>query len=487
MTDRAPADTQPQDHSRAEQRRQSSARIAISYFRLAKACSLHESTNDAVVKLVAPVAAAVAEFCHCHETDTARWLFSGDMVFINRRILRGSRETYALALQLGSLLQGCKLNEITFDRSITIDTIARTARLVVEGQRSPAAAATLRDTPWTGLSLRLAPDIDSDSNTETNESPVARVVRRYAAAILVLQCFYAQLAAGDARGSHEVKRVAQKLVALSETHLELLVATAAGPLTDDDRARRAVSTAVLAIAMARILTENRSTLTTVALAALLADCGEIRLGADEPPDLIPTRAFLTLAAIGEFHEASLRRSVVVHEVLRMSNSDARTSSSPELPKTGLADLLSIARRFNELRTPMSGAPRPSLDDAIRQLDAAASSAGQKTLVRLLVSGMGFYPVGTVVELDSGEIALVTGVPSSAVDFARPPIHLMTDSGKHLLSKPVELDLARQQGPAPKRAIRAPLDIESANALHSSVAPREGVVNGATRPPARSGR
>ena len=267
---------------------------------------------------------------------------------------------------------------------------------------------------------------------------------------------------GQVKGAHEVKRIAHKLVTLSEVHPELLIATAAGPFPDSDPARRAISTAVFSAGMTRILSQDRGALAAVVQAALLADCGAARWGAVLGRSQLATGTLSLLATIGEFQPASIRRSVIAFEALRLE-----TQVGPVYPQgsphTVRGSVLSTARRFNELRAPQPGSRGAGLDAAVRKLEAESQHPTHLACVRLLVSALGFYPSGTVVELDTGELALITGVPSTAIDFARPPVHVMTDTRKSLLPKPIELDLARQPDSQPVRAIRNPLDLARARA------------------------
>ena len=454
---------QLEDAARMERRRTAGSHVVIALYRLVKACQLYDVANEAVQQMIPPVIEAIVSFCSVYDTDQVKVHFSKDQVFVHRRMMRAAREMYALALQLGALLGHCAINEIVFDRNVAADSMQRFARLIVDGQRDPRAAETLRDGTLAGVSVRHVTDVDVD--VDPDESAIARVVKSYAASILILQSFHKQLAAGNHRGASEVKRIAQKLVALSEVHPELLVATAAGALPDDDPARLAVSTAVIVLAMTRNLTSDRGTLATVVQAALLADSGMARYGASLAAAHVPASTLGVMTTIGEFHPASVRRSVVAFEALSTETGSSEAVASGK-GRTVLGALLETARRFNALRSPRLDAPRVTLDLAVKQLESEARTQDDQACVRLLVSAMGFYPSGTVVELDSGELALIAGVPSVALDFARPPVHIMTDANKQLLSKPVQVDLARQSPGQRPRAIKRPVDLDRVKAAQA---------------------
>lgn len=444
------------DAAQTEERRQRPGQVVNALFRLAKACQLYDDSNQTVQQAVAPLADAIKAYCAAFAADSVRLLFSPEMVFVNRRILRAPRESYALALQLGAQLAQAGVNEITLERDASPPGLLRLARLVADAQRSPQAAVELQTGSVAGITARSA-SMPDEWAAEQQESPVARVVKGYAASILILKGFHTRLARGDQRGGHEVKRIAQKLVSLGDAHPELLIATAASPLPDADPVRRAVSTAVIAQAMARQLTTDRVTLTTVVLAALLADVGSVRLGAETEHERLAPSALVVLGQLGKYYEASIRRTVVAYEALR---ADEPAADDPDGEAGGsrglLAVLLRVARQFNELRSPRPGTSALGMDEAIGQLDAMASNPVEEAAVRLLVSGLGFFPQGTFVELTTGEVAMVAGTPRVALDFARPPVRLITDEQHRVLSQQLEVDLAKPAKGQPPRAIRKAL-------------------------------
>jgi hypothetical protein len=411
-----------------EARRQAGARLVISLYRCIKACQLYDTSNDAVQQTVPPVVAAAADYGRLFDTDVARILFTSDQVFVNRRMMRGARETFALALQLAAWIESSKVNEVSIDCNVGPSSVLALARLLVDAQRDPAIADRVTETSIPGVSLRRAVGPEAQVELDGDEAPVARVVKSYAASVLILRMFYTQLGKGSTRGANEVKRVAQKLVALSESYMELLVALAGVELSEGDTARQAVSTSVLALSMGRVLGADRTALGSLVQAALLADAGAAWHGKREPKAL-STQTLGVLSLIGEYQLASLRGTVVAFEALR----ERRKGDDSTL----LSTVLRVARRFNETRAEKPGLPPTSLDEAMGLIEAEFDGS----LVTLLLRGLGLYPPGTLLELDSGELALALALPKTAMDFDRPPVELMTDRVKNMLPQRVRLDLA----------------------------------------------
>ncbi|MGA0162862.1 MAG: hypothetical protein ACO3LE_01240 [Bdellovibrionota bacterium] len=64
-----------------------------------------------------------------------------------------------------------------------------------------------------------------------------------------------------------------------------------------------------------------------------------------------------------------------------------------------------------------------------------------TLLKLFVNWMGIYPVGTLVELQSGELAQIFSAGSDPLRFRRPIVSLLRDVDGNFLKRPLLLDLS----------------------------------------------
>ena len=64
-----------------------------------------------------------------------------------------------------------------------------------------------------------------------------------------------------------------------------------------------------------------------------------------------------------------------------------------------------------------------------------------TLLKLFINWMGIYPVGTLVELQSGELAQIFSTGSDPLRFRRPIVSLLRDVDGNFLQRPLLLDLS----------------------------------------------
>jgi len=223
--------------------------------------------------------------------------------------------------------------------------------------------------------------------------------------------------------------------------------------------------------MARQLTRERPILTALATSALLYDVGRLRLECarasaspssairsllnEDERDRLPASSAAMLSLLGRIHPPSMTRTTIVYEALALDR--AGRLGPPyrgKRPETVLARILHLARRFVELITPPPNEPAVTLDDAIRQLETSASDATSRLDLRLLLGALGFFPTGTLVELNTGEMAVVLAVPQLPVHFARPPVRILYDGRMRMVDPPIDIDLAEAARPGePVRCVR----------------------------------
>lgn len=458
----------------AEQQRQTATAVVHATYRLVKSCSLHSDTNQTVVAAATGAATLIAALAAGAELDAITLLFTPNAVFVNGRILKSTRETFALASELGTMLEACDVTELTLSKDVPPVELALLARFVADAQRDKALGAKLREAQLTGIRVRKVTGFGADSGRKRDDStPAARAVRTYAMSVVVMGEFFTALRAGDRTLPNRVKRIGQKLVAHAEEDSRRLVSLTAAAATQPGAAALAVGTTVLAIAIAKQLTTDRRVLGSLAQAALLYDAGRVRLlGAGEglaaerdlsdgELDRTPASEIHMLTAIGRIHQPAMARNVIAYEALRLRR---LATTGPvyggRRPTSLAAHILATARVFIELRAFQPGITGLGIDESIQLLLSRADSAQQRTVVKLLVGALGIFPAGTLVELSTGEQAVVLATPSLPIHFARPPVRILYDAKARLLDEPFDRDLAAKPSAGePLRFIRRTIDAD----------------------------
>ncbi|MDB4945130.1 MAG: hypothetical protein JWP97_4664 [Labilithrix sp.] len=449
-----------------------SAAVVHGIYRVVKACQFHtDVANDAVTSLTSSAAHNVADYCGKASVEQVAISFLGDAIFVNRQILKASRDTHALAAELRELLEVCGITELTLHRTVDRGAISVFAKLLADVQRDRSLVPRINANQIPGITGGKAMFAASGASRE--ESPGQRAARTYATSVLTVQSVLSDVRLGKFELPRRVKRVAQQVVARADEDARMLVALAATGGVSMDAATVAVGSAILAVAMARQLTADRAVLANAAMTALLYDAGRVLLafgggdGAqrvlnDDELDRVPARSVAALTSLGRMHAPARARTALLYEVWSMRRAHRLGAVyKGRRPPTLLARIIGVARAFAELRGAGAGGGL-SVDDALQMLGNRAADGTERALVKLLVGALGIYPAGTMVTLNTGELAVVMGTPDKPVDYVRPPVKVLYDGHANLLEEPFDVGLA-EPGAEPMRFIVKAIDADDQQA------------------------
>lgn len=106
-----------------------------------------------------------------------------------------------------------------------------------------------------------------------------------------------------------------------------------------------------------------------------------------------------------------------------------------------ARIAGIVDSYDAMTAPRPYAPPVSTFDAIRQLNNLGGVEFPQEIVEQFVQAIGVFPVGTLVELNSGEVGVV--IAQNRTRRLRPKILLILDAGKTPLVHEAIIDLRNQ--------------------------------------------
>jgi hypothetical protein len=405
--------------------------LVLHLFRLLKLAQMHSLENQAFRTQLDEAAAAFREY-RLKAADSVAYFFAKGVVFFSGEPLKASRSVYESALELGAMMKRCGGSELSFAPDVGAEDLRSFVVAVTRTLREPMTKFSDFDVPRVRLrEVSAAAQLRGLEVEQLDEEQ--RVVRTYASAVVVMRRFFEALMAGEAEMPRRIKRIAQALVDLSAGNTPALLGVTAVRNANHDEAGRAVNTAILAVAMARRLTQERAVLTCVAMAALLLDAGRPRAlralrGEDDSAALptmlpdssergLPAGTAAVLTSLGRLNEPTILRSVVIYEALwarriPLLGALYRGLRTPTLH----ARIVAVARAYNDLLTPQPAEPPRSPSEALLRLEeeiSASKDRADMTALRLLMATVGLLPPGTLVQLSSGASAVVLAGESAA--------------------------------------------------------------------------
>jgi putative nucleotidyltransferase with HDIG domain len=227
---------------------------------------------------------------------------------------------------------------------------------------------------------------------------------------------------------------------------------------DEETCHHSVNVGILSLLIGFHLGLDRSLLSTLGLAALLHDIGKVRI----PREVLTKPGRLT----PEEQQVVRRHAVLGAHLLRNLSGQARLamlaafehhanydlSGYPAITTKRVPHLVSRVVQIADYFDAMTSARRPYRrallpSEAIREIGRGIGTLYDPVLARVFIQVMGLYPVGSVVELDTGALGVV--VRPGERDVARPVVRVLKD---HLWETVPPYQVALETQPA-RRVLR----------------------------------
>jgi len=220
-----------------------------------------------------------------------------------------------------------------------------------------------------------------------------------------------------------------------------------------------LASSVWATALGREIGLEREALRVVALGAMLLDIGKVRIPEEilgkpgkldaEELALMRRHVDFSLEIVQEAGEVDPRvlEMVANHHERYDGSGYPRGLKGDEIPVYGR--IAGLVDTYDAMITSRPYASTQSSYGALRQLRSLAGTQFQPELVDQFTQAIGMFPTGTLVLLNTGEVAVVTA--QSRVRRLRPEIMIILDAGKQPLDDYRVVDLNQVSATADDQA------------------------------------
>jgi len=148
--------------------------------------------------------------------------------------------------------------------------------------------------------------------------------------------------------------------------------------------------------------------------------------------------------IGGFNELIISRLIVAFECQVPDSKGAENLYSSEIGSSFMTDVVRMSSAYDEATSMMAaGDVAMSPDEAMRQILDDGGKTYDEFLAKLFVNCIGAYPVGSMVELDTGELGVVVNLPIDPIHYNRPQIKVVTGRDGEVLGAGNVVDLSRK--------------------------------------------
>jgi HD-GYP domain-containing protein (c-di-GMP phosphodiesterase class II) len=321
---------------------------------------------------------------------------------------------------------------------------------LIEGQQQDGDARS-KDRHRTQVIADLLPDgvspvVYRDTKSIETELPRARLA--FAKSESVMQDIFRNIKAGEAPDIAAVATCVDDMVESMAANPDAMMWVARLRDEDINTYHHGVKVSLYLIALGRHLGIPKAQLADLGLIGMLADVGKIKLprsllakpGMLSPAEfeLVKGHVALGLSAL----EGSTGLTTGVLQGIAQHHERLDGSGYPNGLKNEqigvYGRMTAIADSFSAMITPRPYANAASAQETLLSLYEWGGTSFSAPLIEQFVQAVGVFPVGSLVELSNGEVAVV--VAHNRVRRLEPKVLVLTWPDKSPLAKPIERDL-----------------------------------------------
>lgn len=390
----------------------------------------------------------------------------GDFFFLNETRLRLDLTSYATFGSFGGALSRHGIGAVEIHDGIARAELAPFLSMLlrppVEGDPFGGFMERFAGAPVEHIELRPASEVEEP---QEDEEALTAAKRTYAQSVKVAQEVFGDTRLGKAVNVRKVKRAVQGIVDQVLSNESSMITMTTLRDFDEYTFTHCVNVSIFSVIIGQRIGLDRLQLYELGLGALFHDIGKQRLdydvinkaGALTDQEWIqlqqhPTEGMLVLFGMHGFTDAPYRQMLMAYEHHMKVDLTGYPKNTRQREPGLFSRIVAVADAFDAGTSVRSYQYEPWPPDAVlKEMRDNPSRGFDKLLVKVLITATGVYPVGTLVILDSHELAIVAQVNPDPNLLHRPRVRVISDPMGLPLSQPKTVDLA-QNDPATGRPI-----------------------------------
>ncbi len=393
----------------------------------------------------------------------------GDFFFLNETRLRLDLSNFSTFGSFARALQDHGIGALEIQESIQRAEWVPFLSVLLRKAGGPDPFASfvewLRATPVQSLMFRPEKEVQEP---EKDEEALTAAKRTYVQSVQVAKDVLGDVRLGKAVNVRKVKRAVQGIVdqVLSNENSMITMTT----LRDFDEYTftHCVNVCIFSVIIGQRLGLEKLHLYDLGLGALFHDIGKQRVDYDiinKPGGLTDeewaqlkehtTEGLLCLFKMHGFADVPYRQMLMAYEHHMKVDLTGYPTNSRTREPTLFSRIVSVADAFDAGTSVRSYQYQPWPPDAVlKEMRDNPKRGFDPLLVKALITATGVYPVGTLVILDTYELAVVSEVNKDPDLLHRPKVKVISDPMGIPLAEPMIVDLSRSDpaSGAPVRAI-----------------------------------
>jgi HD-GYP domain-containing protein (c-di-GMP phosphodiesterase class II) len=423
-----------------------------------RAIKLYPPEHQAVQKALGELATAALESRGVDSELELR--VHGEFIFVNGTRLRLDLSNYASFGRVLDLFRSAGVGSLRMLREATprewfsLVTLLAAVGGTAEGEGD--VDELVRRLSAAGVDVfQVVAHADEEEEVEEREAAKAAARRTYAQSVALTKDVINSVRMGRVPSARKIKRAVQTIVDEVLTEEASLIGLTTLREYDEYTYTHSVNVCIFAVALGKRIGMTKLQLYELGVAALMHDIGKSRV----PTDLLqkataldeddwrritahPWLGMLTLFQLRGQQELPYRAMVTAHEhhMRRDLSGYPRVIRPRSLAMT--SRIVAVADAYDAATSRRSYQTKPYPPSAVLQEMRDNPRRGlDPVVVKAFITLLGIYPSGTLVVLDTFELAVVLAANPNPEMLSRPRVVVVSDGRGNLLQPPLETDLA----------------------------------------------
>ncbi len=452
---RAPSATTASDAASESQVRRGGRQLIFAVYGALRAVKLYPVENAAVQKALADVTTQAKSLFELAGELELR--MSGEFIFVNQTRLRLDLDNFASFSHLLALFRGSGIGSITLARNaeakdwLVFLSLLQTASADDPASRFDQLIAKLSGAGVTAFTLIVQTE-QHDDDLEKNKE---RAKRTYAQSVAATRDLMTSVRMGAGANIKKVKRVVQGIVDQILNEETSLVGLTTLRDYDEYTFTHSVNVCIFAVALGKRLGLTKLQLYDLGMAALFHDIGKSRVpqalltksdGLNElewqQMSAHPWLGVFALFTLRGAQELPYRAMVVAYEHHMKLDLTGYPRPSRSRQMSVFSKVVAIADSFDAATSRRAYQTVPwSPADVMREMRDNPRRGMDPVILKAFINLTGVYPVGTLVVLDTFELAIVHAVNPIQDMLSRPIVRVIADAMGNLSHPGTLADLA----------------------------------------------
>ncbi|MDT8368029.1 MAG: HD domain-containing protein [Longimicrobiales bacterium] len=422
-----------------------------------RALKLYPLENEAVQQAIDELHAGAEAILRSEEGIEVRVV--GEFFFLNDVRLRLDLSNFATFGNVGQTLQAHGIGTVEVLAGVGREEWAPFLSLLGRTPGSDPLQSFLGRLSETPVE-RIEVDAVGDHGDELEEEEVFEQAKRtYAQSVQVAKDVLGDVRLGKAVNARKVKRAVQGIVDQVLADEPSIVTMTTLRDFDEYTFTHCVNVCIFSVVMGQRLGLDRLSLYELGLGALLHDLGKMRL----PHELVtkpgglndeewehlkehPALGLLHLFQTGGYIDVPYRQMLMAYEHhMKTDLKGYPTNRRPREPGI-FSRIVAVADGFDAATSVRSYQHKPwGADEVLREMRENRARGYDQLLVKALIAATGVFPIGTLVILDTYELAVVSKTNPDPEKLHLPTVKIISDPMGVPLTQPLEWDLSTEGG------------------------------------------